>query len=96
MRESNEKHTGIPRPRQEITMNQPIVRNGSNKHLLLEVAKTYPVDARDLSPKGCRYDLFQGVWLVNGNDELLIESKDVQPPRTKKMDIETGEDQKSE
>ncbi len=77
-------------------MNNPTENDQLNEHLLLEVAKTYPVYAGDLAPKGCRYDVLQGAWLVDDRNELLVESSDVQPPRTKKMDIETGEDQKSE
>ena len=66
------------------------------KHLLLELAKTYPKGTQDLTPPGCRYDVLQGAWLLNSVGTLLVESDERPPPKTKKADMETGEDQKSE
>ena len=77
-------------------MNEPIGNNTPNEHLLLAMAKTYPVRAEDLTPQGCQYDLFQGAWIINGLGSLLIESSNRPRPMTKKKDIETGEDQKGE
>ena len=73
--------------------------NGSEvppKHLLLELAKTYPKFTDDLTPQGCQYDVLQGAWLLDSVGTLLVESADPPPPKTKKADMETGEDQKSE
>lgn len=66
------------------------------RHLLLEKAKTYPRFTGDLSPHGCRYDVLTGAWVLEDSGRLLAESPE--PPRlkTKKEDIETGEDQKAE
>ena len=66
------------------------------RHLLLELAKTYPKFTGDLTPQGCRYDVLQGAWLLDSLGTLLVESDDPSPPKTKKADMETGEDQKSE
>lgn len=68
----------------------------TRRHLLLEVAKSYQISSNDLTPHGCRYDLVKGAWILEGSDTLLVESGDLQPPRTKKADMETGEDQKSD
>ena len=66
------------------------------KHLLLELAKTYPKFTGDLTPQGSRYDILQGAWVLDSVGTLLVESDDPSPPKTKKADMETGEDQKSE
>ena len=77
-------------------MNEPISNDTPSEHLLLAMAKTYPVCAEDLAPQGCQYDLFQGAWVLNGLGSLLIESSNRPRPMTKKKDLETGEDQKGE
>ena len=51
------------------------------------------------SPSTCgltvaTYDLLAGAWVRRSSGGLLVESADPRPPRTKKADIETGEDQK--
>ena len=77
-------------------MNELINNDPISEHLLLTMAKTYPVFDGDLAPKECRYDLFQGAWLLEGLGSLFVESPNRPQPRTKKFDIETGEDQKGE
>lgn len=77
-------------------MSEPIINEPIPPHLLLAMAKTFPVYAGDLAPQGCHYDLFQGVWIIDGTDSLLVESPNRPRPMTKKRDIETGEDQKGE
>ena len=77
-------------------MNEPIDNEPFPKHLLLTMAKTYPVSTGDLAPQECQYDLFQGAWVLNGIGSWLIESPNRPRPMTKKKDIETGEDQKAE
>ena len=66
-------------------------------HPLLKNASTYARPAeRDLSPEGCVYDFAIGAWVVCSTGELFIETAGGQKPRTKKQDVETGEDQKGE
>ena len=77
-------------------MNKPTSNSASPEHLLLTMAKTYPVFDRDLAPQGCQYDVYQGAWLLEGLGSLFVESPNRPQPRTKKFDIETGEDQKGE
>ncbi len=77
-------------------MNESTNRHTSPEHLLLAMAKTYPAFTGDLSPQGYQYDLFSGVWILNGSGSLLIESPNRPRTMTKKKDIETGEDQKGE
>lgn len=63
------------------------------EHILIEMANTYSVSKKSIEPKGFHFDVELGAWVSNTSGELLIHS-DKQPPSTKKMDIETGEDQK--
>ena len=77
-------------------MDRSIVEEESSEHLLLALAITYPVFTGDLSPQGCQYNLREGAWVLKGIGSLLVESPDPPIPKTKKADIETGEDQKSE
>ena len=65
-------------------------------HLLLEKAKTYLRFLGDLTPPNCKYDQLIGAWLLESTSELLVETPMRKGPRTKKEDIETGEDQKAE
>ena len=66
------------------------------EHLLLRKAQTRPQFAGDLTPPGCHYDIRLGTWIVSSKGSLLVETHGHPVPRTKKEDIETGEDQKSE
>ncbi len=77
-------------------MTRSVKNNETTEHLLLNLAKTYPVFEGDLTPEGCRYDLYEGAWILEDVGSLLVESPDRKGPRTKKEDIETGEDQKGE
>ena len=52
-------------------MNELISNDPISEHLLLTMAKTYPVFDGDLAPKECRYDLFQGAWLLEGLGSLF-------------------------
>ena len=67
-----------------------------SSHLLLEKAKTYPRFRGDLTPPNCKYDQLIGAWILQSTSELLVETSFRKGPRTKKEDIETGEDQKAE
>ena len=66
----------------------------NRQHVLLEKARTYAREPLDLRPDGCDYDLVAGAWVRRSSGGLLVESTDPKPPRTKKADVETGEDQK--
>ncbi len=68
----------------------------SNEHPLLERAQKYLRPEVDLAPNGCFYDKAVGAWRLIETGELWVETPDRVGPRTKKQDIETGEDQKSE
>lgn len=65
-------------------------------HLLLERAKTYLRFRGELTPPNCRYDQLIGAWILQTSSELLVDTPFRKGPRTKKEDIETGEDQKAE
>ena len=77
-------------------MLKPTSNEALPTHLLLQMAKTYPIFVEDLAPQGCTYDILQGVWLLDSGGTMLVESEEPPRPKTKKEDIETGEDQKSE
>ena len=64
------------------------------EHLLLAMAKTYPILPLDLTPPGCHYDLAKGAWILDDVGSLLADTPGRPMPATKKMDNETGEDQK--
>ena len=70
--------------------------HSGRKHLLLDQAKSYPVSNWDLSPPGCQYNLILGAWTLKESHQLLVETPERPRLRTKKFDIETGEDQKGE
>ena len=65
-------------------------------HPLLQRAHKYPRQEVDLSPPGCQYDDMVGAWRVIETSQLWVETPSRKGPRTKKEDIETGEDQKGE
>lgn len=65
-------------------------------HPLLERAHTYERREVNLSPPSCTYDPLVGAWRSDEDGLLAVERPDRQGPHTKKMDIETGEDQKGE
>lgn len=68
----------------------------SNEHPLLERAQRYLRREVDLAPPGCCYDTAIGAWRCIETGELWVETPHRVGPRTKKNDIETGEDQKAE
>ncbi len=65
-------------------------------HILLQRARTYSQKERDLRPPDCNYDPIAGAWFNSSSDRFWIDTPDRVGPRTKKEDIETGEDQKRE
>lgn len=73
-----------------------MIKSEKKKHILLELATTYPRPDYSLSPEGCHYDLEAGAWILSSTNELLVKSPDRPRPTTKKNDVETGEDQKGQ
>ena len=67
---------------------------GNRQHIWLAKARTYALEPSDLRPANCNYDPLAGAWVHRPSGELLVESADGKPPRTKKNDIEIGEEQK--
>lgn len=65
-------------------------------HPLLRRAQKYVRSEIDLAPAGCWYDAAIGAWRFNETGDLWVDTSDRNGPRTKKNDIETGEDQKGE
>jgi hypothetical protein len=69
----------------------------TRKHLLLALSTTVPVTSRPpLAPQGAKYLSDIGAWVIPFSGRLFITHPTVIRPATKKKDIETGEDQKSE
>lgn len=64
-------------------------------HILLENAYIYdlPINSPDMT--GVSFDNIKGYW-VNQNKQASVEDKDFSAPRSKKADVETGEDKKGE
>lgn len=67
-----------------------------SQHPLIQRAQRYLRKEVDLSPPSCFYSDTIGAWCLTETGELLVETPNHQGPRTKKNDIETGEDQKGE
>lgn len=67
-------------------------------HSLVEKAFTFKNKGNLTDPQGCRYDNSVGAWLLINNGEFLVKSnfEDRPRPQSKKEDLETGEDLKSE
>jgi len=67
------------------------------KHLLLEKAYVYPLSTSRPELKGCEFDYRNGYWVLENSAKPYVLDKSYgSPPRTKKCDVETGEDQKGE
>lgn len=66
------------------------------QHPLLSLAHSYQVRAVDRAPAGCDYSFRVGAWRVRTTGELFVNTPNATGPKTKKQDIETGEDQKGE
>lgn len=75
-------------------MDNPATAGSDTEHLLLAMAKTYPVGSRDLAPQGCAYSLIEGAWVLEDLGTLLVDTPGRPRPESKKADHETGEDQK--
>lgn len=65
-------------------------------HILLQRARTYLPKDPNPEPPDCHYDYAIGAWVNNLSNKPWIDTPDRTGPRTKKEDIETGEDQKRE
>lgn len=67
------------------------------KHILLQKAYVYPLPKVEPEMTGCTFDNINGYWYVDSsknpyiNDDLMASG-----PRSKKCDVETGEDRKGE
>ena len=65
-------------------------------HPLLRKASKYLLPNFNLDPDGCVYDETVGAWRIIATGQLWANDPNAQGPRTKKQDIETGEDQKGQ
>lgn len=68
----------------------------TGEHPLLQRAMKYRPGEVDLTPPGCVYDPEAGAWRLCASGTLWVDTPQRVGPRTKKQDIETGEDQKGE
>ena len=65
-------------------------------HILVRRARTYAISDRPNPLPDATYDALQGAWLAKNTGRLLVREPIADRPRTKKNDVETGEDQKGE
>lgn len=63
-------------------------------HILQRLAVRTPSRDEIPMPRGARYDFLGGVWRDQDEAALALDPRTDQ--RTKKMDVETGEDQKGQ
>jgi len=67
------------------------------KNLIIEKAFRYKPNSSNIKdPDGCVYDEKMGCWINENNKTPMVLDSTISKPRTKKADIETGEDQKGE
>jgi len=66
------------------------------EHILKEKAFVYDLPQTEPEMTGYYFDNIKGYWLNQENNQPCIESPTFAAPRTKKADIETGEDKKGE
>ena len=68
----------------------------SAKHILIKKAFVYKKGRENFEDKNYVYDYSLGYWIKKGNGKPAVYDPEFSGPRTKKEDIETGEDQKGE
>jgi hypothetical protein len=66
------------------------------EHVLIERAFMYDLNNTQPEMTGFNYDNVKGYWVDQSNNQPCIENPLFAAPRTKKADIETGEDRKGE
>jgi len=66
------------------------------EHLLLEKAYIYPVPKSTPDMSGFEYDAQGGYWIDSVTKEPFVMNSAYPGTRSKKCDVETGEDQKGE
>jgi hypothetical protein len=69
--------------------------NYLRQHLLLDKAFVYPLPVEKPDMGEYVYDMNAGYWLLDKNNPLILNKSFIKP-RSKKEDVETGEDQKGE
>jgi len=65
------------------------------KHILLEKAFVYPIPKKKPKLSGYNFSAEKGYW-IREDGLPLVEDDSTPKPKTKKHDVETGEDQKGE
>ncbi|WP_452597118.1 hypothetical protein [Pontimicrobium sp. MEBiC01747] len=66
------------------------------KHILLNRAFTYKKRKDIKPPNKYKYNFLLGAWINKVDNSLLILANDFKAQATKKLDIETGEDNKGQ
>lgn len=66
------------------------------EHLLLQKAFKFEKPKEELAPRDCEYNIRIGAWRKKNTEELLADTPGMKGLSTKKSDVETGEDLKSE
>lgn len=66
------------------------------EHVLEKKAFIYDLPSAEPDMEGFHYNTIKGYWTMENSDQPCIESAVFAAPRTKKADVETGEDKKGE
>jgi hypothetical protein len=66
------------------------------EHLLIRKAFKYDVQNSIDEANGSTYDSQKGFWKNSITGDAIINDAEFHPKRTKKADVETGEDKKGE
>lgn len=65
-------------------------------HILFQNLKSFNLNPKEPKPSNAFYDISKGAWISIKTNDFLAKLPDVERPSTKKNDVETGEDLKSE
>jgi hypothetical protein len=68
----------------------------SREHIFMKNLFVYDLPKNKPDLDGCCFDDIKGYWKNTGTNKPCIEDASFSAPRTKKADIETGEDKKGE
>lgn len=66
------------------------------EHILLKKAKRYEISSFFPTPDDCTFISCSGYWVSNISGKPMMLGDNPRKPKSKKYDIETGEDQKGE
>ncbi len=68
----------------------------NGKHVIIKNMVSFNLNIGNPAPQNAKYDLNRGAWISDSTNDFITKLPEVERPSTKKNDVETGEDLKSE